>query len=307
METRYNNRQLLLKRKQLKNSAKAESEKDNFYLTDPLVKRLSKLNDEEDEENDVMGFDGGMRTIKKVKREHDSGLTVNPTEDLQKLNSICLKRFLLCKLSHHLYFAECVKDCLVKVSCQTATGKQDYKIGLIIGVTEDPKNRYFFENKAYNKFLEILVGRNDRPLIQLSNVSNKEIDEQEAFGLLSRLSGVVEFELDLNWVERKQKELNKYSNYKFTGEDFTKVRERQINNLTGNSEIALIRKKKLLEDQVNHLKTLNFREVDEKRKNTIDDLESKIFGINENLKKYSEKKESRKSDERFLEFNKVGL
>ena len=301
LEDRHQQRQMLLKKKSLQPDQPIDIMPHNI-----LKKRLAIIEEEGEGDNLNMLQRSDRFSGKRVKMETDYKLALNPTEDLQKLNSICLKRGLLFKLQNHLYFEECVRNCLVKISYTSASGKQDYKIGMIMGIRQFPDKQYRFEDKNYDKYLSVLIGEGDSHDIRLSNVSNKEIDEQEAFGLLSKLRTILDFKLDLEWVQKKQSDLDNYLNYQFTGDDFTKILEKQISKMEGVSETALIRKKKLIDNQLNHLKTQNFHEYDEQRAKEIEELEQKINSISADLRKFDSDKLVRKTDEQFLAFNKVG-
>lgn len=300
IQERHKNRELLLKKKHLQKDQPID-----VLPTTQLKKRLAIIEEEGEGDNLNMLQRSDRFTDKRVKTETDYVLALNPTEDLQKLNSICLKRGLLFKLQNHLYFEECVRNCLVKISCRSTSGKQDYKIGMITGVRQIADKQYTFERKSYDKYLSVLIGEEDFHDIPLSNVSNKEIDEQEAFGLLSKLRTIVTFRLDLDWVQGKQRDLENYLNYQFKGEDFSKIFARQMNKMEGSSETALIRKKNLIDNQLNHLKTQNFHEYDAKRAQEIVKLETLINEINIELKKFDSDKLIRRTDEQFLAFNKV--
>ena len=308
LEERHKNRQTLLKRNQLREQQDRNVEEFTDF-DNMLTKRLGKIKDEVDNSyaNDNL-FQLATENYgekKKIKKTSIGDLNINPTEDLSQLNSICLKRALVFKLQNHLYFEECVKRCLVKVNYQAPNGKMEYKIGIVKGVKTDDNQKYTYEGQSYNKLLEVIFEEETEGDIKLTNVSNKEIDEQEAFGLLSNLRNNVDFELNMQWIKDKQNDLNKYLNYQFTGEDVIKIAEKQIQNLSEVTELDFLRKKKLFEDKLNMLKDLNFHEKDEARQSEIDKLTEKVKEINDILRNFNEKSKMEKRDEKFLNFNKV--
>ena len=307
LEERHINRQALLKRNALKENQEAVD--DVLDFDNVLTKRLGKLKDDGDMYEFGPNFyqlaKDNLTERKKSKKTVSGDLGINPTEDLAQLNAICLKRDLVFKLQNHLYFEECVKRCLIRVNYQAPNGRVEYRIGIVIGVKTDDSQKYTYENQTYNKLLEVLLAENTACDIKLINVSNKEIDEQEAFGLLTNLKGVVNFELNMKWIKDKQSDLNKYLNYQFTGEDVIKIAEKRIQNINEVTEIDYLRKKKLYEDKLNMLKDLNFHEQDETRQIEINRLTDQVRDTNEVLKKFNEQQRLEKRDEKFLNFNKV--
>ena len=274
-----------------------------------LTKRLGKLKDDGDNYDSNQNLfkltTDNYADRKKTKKANLGDLSINPTEDLPQLNSICLKRALVFKLENHLYFEECVKRCLVKVHYQAPNGRVEYRIGIVIGIKIDDNQKYEYEGKIYNKLLKVLMSENDICDIKLINISNKEIDEQEAFGLLSQLRDVIDFDLNMQWVKTKQSDLNKYLNYQFTGEDVIKIADKQLLNISEVTEIDFLRKKKLYEDKLNMLKDLNFYQHDESRQLEINRLTEQVREINEILRKFNEQQRLEKRDEKYLNFNKV--
>lgn len=310
MEERHKNRQILLKRNALKESQDINTE-EIMDFDNMLTKRLGKLKDDNDgydNNHNLFQLTTDMHMEKKKQKKTAIGdLSINPTEDLMQLNSICLKRALVFKLQNHLYFEECVKRCLVRVHYQAPSGRVEYRIGIVTSVKTDDSQKYVYENQTYNKLLVVVMGEEQSCDIKLINVSNKEIDEQEAFGLLSQLRNVVGFELNMKWVKEKQADLNKYLNYQFTGEDVIKIAEKQIKNLSEVTEIDFLRKKKLFENKLNMLKSLNFHEHDENRQAEIDRLSQQVNEINDILNRFNEQQRLEKKDERYTDFNKVRL
>lgn len=92
------------------------------------------------------------RKRKKIKDE----LKINPTEDLPLLNKILMKRDTLFQYHNKLHFDKMVKNCLIKVHYGNTLLKNNYKIGIITGV-KLKKEKYEFEGKMYNTYLEIRV------------------------------------------------------------------------------------------------------------------------------------------------------
>lgn len=308
LEERHKNRQALLKRNALKENTEIMGD-DITDFDNLLTKRLGKLKDDNDGYENTHNLfqlttDNHIEK-KKIKKVSLGDLNINPTEDLVQLNAICLKRALVFKLQNHLYFEECVKRCLVKVHYQAANGRVEYRIGMVTGIKVDDNQRYTYEGQVYNKQLEVVMNEDISCEIKLINVSNKEIDEQEAFGLLSQLRNIVDFELNMNWIKEKQADLKKYLNYQFTGDDVIKIADKQIQNLSEITEIDFLRKKKLLENKLNMLKDLNFHEQDEGRQLEINRLTEQIREINDVLRIFNEREQREKRDEKYLNFNKV--
>lgn len=310
LEERHKNRQILLKRNALRENQDMMAD-DITDFDNLLTKRLGKLKDDNDAyENNHNLFQLTTESYldkKKQKKVAVGDLSINPTEDLVQLNSICLKRDLAFKLQNHLYFEECVTRCLVKVHYQAQSGRVEYRIGVITGVKVDDNQKYAYEGQNYNKLLIVLMNEGLICDIKLINISNKEIDEQEAFGLLSQLKGIMPYELNMKWIKEKQADLNKYLNYQFTGEDVIKIAEKQIQNLSEVTEIDFLRKKKFYENKLNMLKDLNFHDQDETRQLEINRLSEQVREINDILRRFSEQQTREKREEKFLNFNKVSL
>lgn len=282
---RFLRRQELLKQDALLRSMPQQGlsdDLDQFLGLDSLTKRqFSQLKPdvESPPSRPVRDLDS-PRKVKKPRRkgeEDDSAKPLNPTEDLAKLNSICLKRALLFKLHDHLYFAEAVRDCLVKVNTGSLNGRGSYRVGLIKAVTERPGASYAAEGKTYAKFLEVAFDARTMGSVSLASVSNREIDEPEAYKLLEELRDAVGFELSALWAARKTEELARFTNYRFTGEDIMKINERNLNKAkaagAGGSSAA---RKKLLEEKLNFLESRNFEQFDQPRYEEIRRLRAEV-------------------------------
>ena len=92
--------------------------------------------------------------------------------------------------------------------------RNNYKIGIINRAFKKPES-YTYENKNYQTYLQITINSTEKWEIKLLNVSNKEMDENEALQFFKSLENLTEFNLDKDWINRKIEQLHKYENYKF--------------------------------------------------------------------------------------------
>ena len=277
---RHQKREQLIKEKNLREELeKNKYEIGNDLLNYSLTKRgLSVI---KDESKDFMERQAPLsertRTIKKIKKfSIDDKISSN--ENINLLNKICATRTFLFQIINHLYFEKAVKNCLVKINFGNKNGQNIYKIGIINRILKK-KEKYSFENKFYDTYLEVLNENNKKWEVKICNVSNQEIDWPEGYKLLEKLRNVVDFELDMNWVHYKIEELNKFMNYKFTNEDILKIKEKQLEEITLKTEEDFLKKKKLLETKLNFLEDKNFHSYSEKNEIKIQDLKDKITEV----------------------------
>jgi hypothetical protein len=211
--------------------------------------------------------------------------TINPTEDMAKLNQICMKRSAILKLLDHFGFEQAVKDCLVKVSLGTASedNLSQYKIGLIQGIIGRPLTPYKMDGVIMDKYLRVLFENGQENEVAILNISNKEIDEHEAFKLLTDLKRSPGSLLDKAWIEKKQSDLENFFNKKLHLEDIIKIKERRLENMRANVSKNLWGEKRLLEEHLHHLEFENFRQYDDERYQKIQELRQELAEINKKI------------------------
>lgn len=77
------------------------------------------------------------KRVKKIKKNKDLNRnTLSPTEDLNLLNKVCLKRDYLLNQSTKFYFEDQIRDCLVKVHFGSQDRVDSYRIGVIESVVK---------------------------------------------------------------------------------------------------------------------------------------------------------------------------
>lgn len=317
LEERHTRRQQLIRHSELLKTLKESDNKESpesFLGIESLTKRqFSQLKDESmgplTNIKRIKEFDSPLKTKKKRRSDGGSNESLNATEDLKKINDICLKRMLLLKLHDHLYFEDAIRDCLVKINTGNVNSRTVYKIGIIKSVTEKPNAPYTFNEKTYTKYLDVAFDSTNWGSVSIINVSNKEIDEHEALKLLENLREVTSFPLNARWVERKLEELNKFVNYKFTSEDIMKINERNLDKIKESKTTGWITKKKLLEDKVHYLESENFLEFSQERYNEILQLRKQIDEVNNQIsleQQAQQQAANRKGGhEKFLEYKSV--
>ena len=313
LEERHNRRQQLIRQSELLKTLKESQDKaspESFLGIESLTKRqFSQLKDESTGPltsiKRIKEFDSPLKTKKKRRSDGGNNESLNATEDLKKINDICLKRMLLLKLHDHLYFEDAIRDCLVKINTGSVNSRTVYKIGIIKSVTEKPTAPYTFNEKTYTKYLDVAFDSTNWGSVSIINVSNKEIDEHEALKLLENLREVTSFPLNARWVERKLEELNKFVNYKFTSEDIMKINERNLDKMKESKSTGLITKKKLLEDKVHFLESENFMDFSQERYNDILRLRKQIDEINQQISIEQQLANRKIGYEKFLEYKSV--
>lgn len=127
---------------------------------------------------------GGGEEMQVEDMEENLDRDIKDT-DKDLVHRICLSRQFLVSIASHIYFAETVKGCLVKITFKTTTDKMDYKIGEIIDVVEKPQS-YVVENKEVNKYLIVRVG-NETKEFKIQFISNKKIEDSELYRYLKEL------------------------------------------------------------------------------------------------------------------------
>ena len=238
---------------------------------------------------------------------------INPTEDLKKLNEICLKRWFIEKLYDHLRFEDSVKDCLVKVSL--GNNNEDsmglYKIGLVKGMVSRPNAVYMHESTQTDKYLLVSFDHEHDSEIAIVNISNKEIDENEAFKLLLSLKNAGTLELNQTWIEKKQSDLSNFLNYKFTKDDIIRMKDKKLTRFKSGTSTNLWEEKKLLEEQLNHLEIESFRQFEKDTYKRILELRQQVTDINGRIE--TEKRQQEKDNahrfkvDKFMEYKSVCL
>lgn len=234
--------------------------------------------------------DGEHETvIKRVKNDKTSArhaqerdaLTIHPTEDLAKLNQICLKRTAILKQLDHYGFETVARDCLVKVSHGTASEDNlgQYKIGLIQSIISQPDKPYTVDSITTDKYIQVIFENGTQNEIAIVNISNKEIDEREAFKLLNDLKRPDAAPLDTKWIAQKQADINEFLNKKYRLEDIINIRERRLAAERTKTNRNLWSEKHMLEEQLNHLEAANFKQYDDDRYKKIKELREDLNKI----------------------------
>ncbi len=108
----------------------------------------------------------------------------------------------------------------------------------------------------------------------MSNVSNKELDEREAYKFKEELRDVCDIELNMVWVWNKLRDLEYYMNYKFTTKDIMKINDKLLNETEQPKTIQKIKeRKKLLVKKVKILQDKNFINYSKETDDEIKDLQ----------------------------------
>lgn len=309
---RHHRREQLIK----ENNLREEFQKKKYELGDDLLnysltkRGLSIIKDESKDFTERQApLSERTKYVKKIKK-FSIDPKIGSNENINLLNKICATRTFLFQIINHLYFEKAIKNCLVKIHFGNKNGQNNYKIGIINKIIKKDEEKYLFEGKYYNTYLEVLNENNKKWEVKLCNVSNQEIDWPEGYKLLEKLTKVVDFELDMDWVEYKIEELDKFMNYKFTSEDIVKIKEKQLGDKIPETEEEFFKKKKLLETKLNFLEDRNFHSYSEKKEEEILDLKKKIKEIKEFLTK-KEKISAKKfllsytKKDKYLKFNNI--
>ena len=143
-------------------------------------------------------------------------LEIHAAKHFELLNKICVKREFLGKLSNRPYFDKTIQHCLVKVNFSTVRGNQ-YRIGIIRKVVVLPEEEYELNGKTHCKYLEVYFSSGEaQNRVAMANVSNRPIDESEAFQLLVKLKDFPEKTLDLKWIEAKKNNILEMLDFRMT-------------------------------------------------------------------------------------------
>ncbi len=219
---------------------------------------------------------------------------------------------MLLMLYDHLYFEKAVENCLVKIHFGNSKVREDYKIGIIVNVTKKEEG-YVFEGKQLYTYLEVVVNSESKWEVKLFNVSNKDIDEREAFKLLDELRGVCNFDLNLDWIQNKIEDLQNFRNYKFTTEDIMKINDKRLGlSKKPVTEAEFLSKKRLLEKKLNLIEGQHFLNPSKETEIEIEQIKKEIIEIKQDLEKIVDPSKDRllktyfKKDDKFLSFNIIG-
>ena len=305
LQERHLERQKLLARRNFDAEQKSMLEKSS----NSLVKRqLQNIKDEQVDlafEKRVKVDTSGYRR----PRPASSDRLINPAEDLTLLNQICVKRSDLIQLHNHLYFEDAVRYALLKVNHKLGS-KNEYRLGMILSVKEIENRPYVFEGKTISKYLNVVFDKSSSLDVSFVNVSNREIDEREAFKCLEDLKELSDFQLDKEWIERKTGELLKFMNYKFTEEDMQKIRELKLEKLKAVSAETCLERKKLLEEKLAFLEGKNNYEYTIQRENEIEEVTREIASLRQMLQSQTFSSRFDNEKDQFMSFksekDKVG-
>lgn len=253
---------------------------DPTYRSEVPAKQLfSGLKDDGD--NEIVAKRVKTDKVNTRQAQERDALIIHPTEDLAKLNQICMKRTAILKQIDHFGFDIAARDCLVKVSLGTASedNLSQYKIGLIQGIISRPTSPYKVDSVTTDKYLRVMFENGIENEIAIVNISNKEIDEREAFKLLNDLKQPGAAPLDTNWISRKQNDINEFLNKKYSLEDIIKIRERRLEAERAKPNRNLWSEKHMLEEQLNHLEAANFKQYDDERYYKIKQLRADLSAV----------------------------
>lgn len=306
IDRRRRHREQLIKEEMLMKQMGGRRESDFGELKKPMFAELK-----EDSKDFVSN--------KKVKADKRASIvpardskTINPTEDMAKLNQICMKRSAILKLIDHFGFEAAVKDCLIKVSlgAMSEDNLSQYKIGLIQGVISMPAVPYSLEGTNMDRYLRVLFENGVENDVAILNISNKEIDEHEAFKLLTDLKRSGGNPLDKTWIDKKQADLEGFLNKRLALEDIIKIKERRLENIRANESRNPWSEKRLLEEHLHHIEFQNFKEYDDERYNKIQELRSELAQINARIasEKHAEGELGSAKDkfDKFIDYKSVG-
>lgn len=154
-----------------------------------------------------------------------------PIQTKQELSKCQLIRRRLARIVHASFFNKTVIGCFVRVQIGQNEGKPIYRVAQIVDVVETAKVYEVEPNTEIrtNKGLKLKVCTNDTPrVIRLAFVSNSEITDSEYAFWLNRMHETNSLLPTVDFVTRKQKEIQDAFNYKYTDSDINlMVKEKQ--------------------------------------------------------------------------------
>lgn len=255
----------------------------------------------EEEEEDDRG-----RKQQKIKGSN----RLHPTEDTPLLNKILMKRSTLFQYHNKVHFDKMVEGCLIKINYGNSAIKDNYKIGIIVGVIRK-NERYEFEGKQYNIYLKVRVGGGKEFDTSMLNASNKEIHESQAYRLLEELQDSCDFPLDRSWVKSKIKELEEYANYQLTLEDIQNLQDQRIQKLSQPDNFEqYIQKKNAFEQKLKLLERQNFKSPSKEKQEKIQELNEQLNELQKEIGRYKQNRSEfleiyTKKEKEFLEFGQI--
>ena len=227
-------------------------------------------------------FQTKENTVNRVQESNKTeSLEILPAKHFELLNKICVKREFLGKLSTRPYFDKTIKHCLVKVNFSTVRGNQ-YRIGIIRNVLVLPDEEYELNGRTHSKYLEVYFSSGEsKNMVAMANVSNRPIDESEAFQLLIKLKDFPERELDLKWIESKKKNIMEMLDFRMTAAEIDNLIQERLKD---DSSVSLFEKRQLLEQRYNKLAFQNLNYFSSIRLEKIKEFKRQIESIKEQEK-----------------------
>lgn len=262
------------------------------------TKRIQKLKHRKPKPRETLPKERKSRQspFRLKEQARADSLKIQAAKHFEFLNSICVKRDFLGKLCNRPYFDKTIKFCLVKVNFSTVRGNQ-YRIGIIRNVVQLPDEEYELNGKNYAKYLEVYFSAGEaRNRVAMANVSNRPIDESEAFQLLVKLKDFPDVRLDLDWVESKKSGIREMLNFRMTSKEIDNLIQERLD---GDQSVSLFEKRQLLEQRYNQLTFININNFQSKRLQKIQDLKRKIDCI-----KQQEAVENKKNRKRGVKLSK---
>lgn len=231
--------------------------------------------------------------------------TISAAKHHSDLNKICAKRDFLARMSNHPHFDSTIEGCLVKVNYRNS-----YRIGIIGKVETLPECTYNLAGKPQNKHLDVYFDKKEPNVrVRIANVSNRTIDESEAFTLLIELADYPKLELDLSWIKRKKEDLMAMLNFKLTVKEIDQMNEDKLKS-TNKTNLGLFERIQLLEKRLSSLEHMNLDLFSGKRLTKIKEIKKQITDLKklkkqENLEK--QRREGKKNSfNSFMKYEQLG-
>ena len=239
-------------------------------------KRIKKLRDDKkSKKNKKNRSQRNQQRQERTNKIHDrynrKPQSISAAKHYGDLNKICVKRDFLARMTNHPHLEKTLFGCLVKVNY-----KNSYRVGLISQIIAKPDKPYQLAGKEHYKYLNVYFDAKEHNVqVRVANVSNRPIDESEAFKLLIELADFNDIALNLKWIQSKKSDLLDMLNFKLTVKEIDQMNEDKLKN-TNQQNLGLFERIQLLEKKLSTLEHMNIDLFSGKRLTKIKAIKRQI-------------------------------
>ncbi|VDK59098.1 unnamed protein product [Anisakis simplex] len=204
---------------------RAESRKSELDIDEVF----GKDDDDSDEDNEKSSSSSSRSTSRSSSRSssRSRSRSVSPQKKrevdcLTDIQRIRLSRFKLANFVHAPFFSKTVIGCFVRIGIgKNKEGRSVYRAAQIMDVVETAKV-YQLESTRTNKGLKLKHGKDER-VYRLEFVSNSPFTDSEFIKWLDATKAAKIPVITIDHVEKKEADIKKALNYRYTDEDIDKM------------------------------------------------------------------------------------